>query len=199
MIPKIIFRYSPIYDSDYRNSDRIKKKLEDKGLTYPSVKEIFHEIENIEPLWSKVGSNVLKAISKITGLKWKEVKVICYVIGYGRSFSDPLTIRLHETPDLFIDTLVHEMIHQIQIQNNELSKKWYSYIDKIYASETVLTKNHIIVHAVHKEIYLTLFDKKRLETDIKESGLSKDYARSWEIVEKEGHKNIINKFKEVTK
>lgn len=199
MIPKIIFRYSPIYDSNYRNSDIIKKKLEDKGLTYPSPKEIFHEIENIEPLWSKVESNVLKAISKISGLKWKEAKVICYVIGHGRSFSDPLTIMLHETTDLFIDTLVHEMIHQIQIQNNELSKKWYSYIDKIYAGETVLTKNHIIVHAVHKEIYLTIFDKKRLETDIKESGLSKDYARSWEIVEKEGHKNIINKFKEVTK
>lgn len=199
MIPKIIFRYSPIYDSDYRNSDKIKKKLEDKGLTYPSAKEIFHEIEKIKPLWGKIESEVLKAISRITGLKWKEKDITCYVIGYGRSFSDPLTIRLHETPELFIDTLVHEMIHQIQIQNNDLAKKWYSYLDKVHNNETNLTKNHIIVHAIHKKIYLELFNEDRLKLDIKTSQNDVDYARSWEIVEKEGYENIIKKFKELAK
>lgn len=199
MIPKIIFRYSPLYDSNYRDSDKIKERLKEKGLTYPSTKEIFNEIEKIKPLWSGIESDALKSISEITGLNWKEKDIVCYVIGFGRSFSDPLTIKIHETPELFIDTLVHELIHHMQVQNNEQSKKWYSYLDKNYSNETSLTKNHIIVHAVHKKIYLTLFDKKRLETDIKDSGLSKDYARSWEIVEKEGYENLIKKFKQLTK
>lgn len=199
MLPKIIFRYSPIYDEDYRTSERIKDKLKEKGLTYPSKKEIFNRIEEVNQIWSKIGNDVLKNISKISSLKWKEKDITCYVIGFGRSFSDPLTIKLHDSVNDFIDTLVHELIHNIQIQNNEKCKKWYNYLNENYSKESVLTKNHIIVHAIHKEIYLSLFSQERLKEDIRTSALSPDYKKSWEIVEEEGHENLIKKFRKLTK
>ena len=57
------------------------------------------------------------------------------------------------------------------------------------------TKNHIFVHALHKEIYLKLFDEKRLKRDIEKCQKHEDYKRAWEIVEKEGYKNIIKEFR----
>jgi len=100
----------------------------------------------------------------------------------------------------FIDTLTHELIHQIHIQNgkkvNELQK---NYIPKKYPNESQLTSNHIFVHAIHKKIYLSLFNKTRLNRDIKRCEKSPDYKRAWEIVEKEGYENLINKFRELTK
>ena len=58
-----------------------------------------------------------------------------------------------------------------------------------------MTNSHILLHAVHKEIYLRLFDEKRLKRDIKKCQKYKDYKRSWEIVEKEDYENIINEFR----
>jgi len=125
--------------------------------------------------------------------------VLCYLIGFGRPFSDPLTLRLYDNKKYFIDTLTHEMIHQIQIQNQVINRKWRKYIETKYKKETQTTRNHLLVHAVHYKIYLKLFDKRRLNRDIKSSDKHPEYKRSWEIVKEEGSENIINKFRELTK
>ncbi len=200
MISKIRFRYSQLYDNNYRGSNLIQESLKKKGLEYPTHEKIRDFIKEVEPKWNKIEEKVLSSISKISGLKWKEKQVWCYVIGCGRSFSDPLTVKVHETKEDFIDTLVHEMIHQIQIQNEDIvNKNWGDYLYKNYPKETRVTRNHLIVHAIHKEIYLKIFGKKRLIKDIKESQASIDYKKSWGIVGKNRHKNIIKQFRKAIK
>lgn len=195
MIPKIRFRYSYVYDRRYRDSPRMKRLLKKRGKKYPSSEKILTYIKRIEPSWKKNEKKILREISKIMGLKWKEKEIICYVIGFGRGFSDPLTVKVFKNKNDFVDTLVHEMIHQIQFQNHDLWRKWAVYLRNNYKNKSRMTNSHILLHAVHKEIYLRLFDEKRLKRDIKKCQKYADYKRSWKIVEKEGHENIIKEFR----
>ena len=204
MIPKIIFRYSSIYDELFKSnlekyyevskSEHTKKVLED----YPSRKRIGNYVKKIEPLWKEKEKKVLEAISKISGLKWQEIFIKVYIVGKCRPFSDPLTICPHKKNYEFIDVLTHELIHQIQTQNSKIFKKWLDHMKKKYGKESRITKSHIFLHAVHKKIYLEIFDKKRLNKNLKRS-IRPEYARAWQIVEEEGYENIIKKFREVIK
>ncbi|MAG79097.1 hypothetical protein CMI40_01850 [Candidatus Pacearchaeota archaeon] len=199
MIPKIIFRYSRIYDQKFRDSKLIQKNLIKRNHKYPSIKKIENYIKKIEKLWKKEGEKILKEIAKITGFKWKEKEIICYVIGIGGCFSDPLTIKIFKNTSYFIDVLTHELIHQIQTQNHNLFIKWFNYIRKNYKDEPKTTKSHILLHAVHWKLLETLFDKERVKKIIKKHNDFKDYKRAWKIVEEVGAEDIIKKFKLITK
>ena len=201
MIPKIEFRYSSIYDEKYKNNERIIESLKKENRQFPSEKEISDYIKKIEIIWKKEGSKVLKEISNEYGLKWTENKVICYIVGIGKPFSDPLTIMMYDDVKRFIYILSHELIHQITIQNkgNYNLKKWSEYIEKRYSKEKIITLRHILLHAVHYKIYLVLNKKEIFDKNINLDIERLDYKRSWQIVQEEGYKNIIKKFREVTK
>lgn len=87
-------------------------------------------------------------------------------------------------------------MHQIQFQNSERTKAWWKYIETKYKKESRLTKNHILLHAVHWQLYLNLYNKSRLERNMKSDEEHTDYKRSWEIVQREGYKKIISDFRE---
>ena len=68
----------------------------------------------------------------------------------------------------------------------------YSEVDDISV------RNHIFVHAVHEFIYRHVIkDENRLHGDKERMKKIKAtvYVKSWEIVERDGYKNILNKFK----
>ena len=202
MIPEIEFRYSNIYDDSYRNYLWVQKRLKKEKRKYPSHREILNYIKKIEEVWDKIEKNVLKELSNISGLKWKEKKIICYVVGYANPFSDPLTIPIYiKDYDYFIDILIHELIHQIFTQEGNLdkSKKSWNYLFKKYKKETWNTKIHIPLHAIHSQIYLKFFNKNRMQKDISYVSGFKDYKRSWEIVLKETPDKIIKDFKRIIK
>lgn len=196
MIPKIIFRYSWIYNNFLRTMRREKKK------DYPSRKEILSYIKKAEKTWERDEKKVFKEISKIAGLEWKEKFIYCYMVTEGEfSLSDPMTLVVYKKGsfrdlDVFVDYLVHESIHRIfSARDNFLScKKAWDYINRKYKKETRKTRIHIMVHAVHEHIYLKFYSKKRLERDIKWAKKHEDYRRAWEIVQGEGYDNIIKEF-----
>lgn len=202
MIPKIEFRYSGIYDKRYRESLSINENLKKMNLVYPSVNKIKNYIVKVEKIWKKEGKRILSEISKIVGLAWKEQKIIVYVLGVGRAFSDPVTVSIlrYGNKNDFIDSVTHELIHQIESQNAEKFRKWEKkFLLKKYRNESITTKNHILLHAVHKEIFLKVYGRKRLNRQIKSHSKYPGYKRAWEIVEEEGEDNIIKDFHEVIK
>jgi len=190
MIPKIIFRYSPIYDELW--GEKRGKKIKD----YLSSKKILNYIKKVEKLWRKDEKKVLTELSKIIKLKWKEKQIYCYVVERCIPFSDPLTLPVYEKyPDYFIDVLIHELIHQlIFTQNEEETRKAWNYIWRKYKRETKKTKTHIPLHAIHTHIYLKFYDEERLKRDIKLLSHLKDFKKSWKIVRKEGYQKIIKEF-----
>ena len=168
---KVIFRYSWIYDEQWKNLTNRKTSW---NKPYPSAKKIQKFIKKAGKLWHKDERQVLQTMEKITGLKWKK-DVTCYVVGNCIPFSEPLTLPVIEKyPDYFIDTLVHELLHQfLFIQNESETKKAWSFIFQKYRKESLNTKIHIPVHAVHKNIYLKIgliFCQRRQRWSAKDVG-----------------------------
>lgn len=199
---KVRFVYSWPYDQRYRDSPRIQKILKSKGKTYPSEKKIKSYIKKIEKIWLRHEKKVLTELSRITGLKWDKEPIKCYVIGVGRPFSDPLTIRVCNNTDRFIDTLIHELIHQFfgqDVNKNKLDT-YRKYVLKKYKGESKITRNHILLHSIYLQLYLKMFDKRRINIDIKKcQEILPEHSRSWDIVSEEDPENIIKKFRELTK
>lgn len=184
---KINFKYSWIYDQKWKTSLK-NNEMQDK---YPSPKEIKKYIELQKIKWSKYESKILLEISQITGLDWQESEIYCYVVGSCKAFSDPLTLSMKADKN-FIDILIHELIHQIQIQNAKKLLKSYATLKSKYPEDSIITINHIILFAVYMKLYLKLFGKKRLQKN--KPSKNKEYVRAWEIVEKKGFENILKEF-----
>ena len=154
MIPKIRFIYSSVYDSMYRNSLEIKKTLKKYGREYPPTKNVFKYTEQIENSWKKEGNKILREISKITGLKWKEKEIKCYVIGWGRCFSDPLTIRMYKNKNKFTD------------MNENFDLKKFSKVDKYKNKDIKLFLNGIesnLLFDEGKKVYIMNSLKKQVK------------------------------------
>jgi len=186
LIPKVIFKYSWIYDQKFKKCVKTRN--------YPSTKKIMNYIKKLEKIWSKIDKEILRELSKASRLKWKSKFIYCYVVGKCVPFSDPLTLPVYKNLDCFIDALIHELIHQLFVQNSEETKRSWRYIYKKYSNESFTTQIHIPLHAFHSHIYLKFFDEERLKQDIKRVKKLKDYRKSWEIVEREGYGKIINEF-----
>ncbi len=188
MIPRVIFRHSHSYDGIYKDIHHSK--------SYPKEQEITKYINNVQGEWIKINKKILKEIERITGLEFKDDKIICYIVGKAIPIADPLTIPFYKNTDHFIDTLIHELIHILFTQYGNLikAKNSWKYIFNKYKDESFETKIHIPLHAVHTHIYTTFFSIERLEHDIKDLFNLKTYRRSWQIVTKDGHANIIQEF-----
>jgi hypothetical protein len=201
MTPKVEFRWSWIYEQSY-HSQTLKLKEFDY---YKSAKKINDFISKIKKDWVLVEKKIFDTLSIETNLEWKEEKIICYVIKRSSFFpiSDPLTIPIEFEGERvfslnsprFIDMLIHELIHNLFIQNEEKTEKYFQQIFDNYPEEEFDTIIHLIVHALHKKIFLKIFDDKRLKKEINSNRLYPAYKKSWEIVNKKGEDEIINEFK----
>lgn len=196
MIPKIRFEYSWIYDSVFEENFK-KNPPHFAPKKYPSPEKIKKFIEEVKPLWKKYENKVLIELSKVSGLKWKDSEIKAYVVGITYPFSDPLTLPKYKDKTWFIDCLIHELIHQLFTQkNNEIiSKDSWNFTYKKYKKESLKTKIHIPLHAIHKHIYLKFFGEGRLERELSFMSKHEGYRQSWQIVNEEGHQNIIKEFK----
>jgi len=163
-----------------------------KKLPYPSDRKIEKYIKEAEKEWRKIENKILQSLSEITRIKWKEKEVFCYVIGRGVPISDPLTMEIYEKRiDWFIDVMIHELIHRLFCQEDNL-KKFYKLGEKY--KKDIHTTVHIVLNAIHKEVYLKFFNKKRLLREIKIFSNYPEYKEAWDFVEKNDYKKIIKDF-----
>lgn len=189
MTPEIIFKYSRIYDQNWKEWIKLYKH---KDKEYPLPQKVQNFIKKVERLWRKDEKKVLEEISKITGLKWKEKTIVCYVVGNCTVFSDPLTLRVYKEPDYFIDALIHELIHY---GDPSQSSRVWKYFNQKYKKESARTIAHILVNAFHWHIFLKFYGEKRLQEWAKFLSVMPFMKRSWEIIREEGYWNIIDDFR----
>ena len=103
MIPKVIFKYSEIYDKILERENTYIQQSQKSREIKLSSKEILNYILNIEEIWKKDEKAILIELSKITFLKWKQEEIFCYIVKNSIPFSDPLTIPIYKKfPDYFI-------------------------------------------------------------------------------------------------
>ena len=195
MIPKVEFRYSWIYDENLKDWIKRNPSNQRKDFTPEDLRKYAKEIEK---KWRKYAPKILKEIQKISSLRWKEKKIICYIVSRAIPFSDPLTMPIFKDKNRFIDVLTHELIHQIFTQEGNLKQAEMSwdYFFKKYKEENYKVQIHIPLQAIHKHIYLKLFNEKRFEEELRIMGNYKDYKKAWEIVNTSDYKELIKEFKD---
>jgi len=201
MIPKINFKWSFIYQEEIHLPKSIKYNREF------SEKYVKNFIKEVSGKWEKIGNDILKYMEDITNLKWKKSEIECYVIEVSQfgPISDPLTIPISLfckdqisslSVDRFIDMLIHELIHNLFVQNEDkIMDNYFNYLIKKYKGVGWNAAIHVPVHAIHKEIFMKFFDNKRLQSEIDACSYYPEYSKAWEIVMKEGSKRIIKTMK----
>lgn len=178
--PELWIYYSNIYD---------KRIHEWKGLKYKDFSTEGYEYrKRLQEIWDKVERKVFNTISKVSGLEWHKPIIDCYVVQKAIPFSMPLTIRIKKDMEDQIETIIHELIHNILVQNRDRRKK-KDY--RRYGKLSKTTKIHILVNAIEKETLLKIYGKRKTKRLIKKYEKWPDYKKAWEIVEKEGSKKII--------
>ncbi|HQF83291.1 MAG TPA: hypothetical protein PLA55_03880 [Candidatus Pacearchaeota archaeon] len=198
---EIDFKWSWIYESVIHNPT-VKEEF-----NYEEYEKFINSfLDRVKPIWKNKEKEILSYIEEITELKWKNENIPMYLIKISSLFpiSDPLTIPIQlESEDeiitlskeRFIDMLVHEIIHNFFIQNEEEIGDYFNFILEKYKDEEFDTSIHLLLHAIHKKIFLKYFDEERLNGEIEMNSYYPAYKRSWEIVNKVGEDNIIKEFK----
>ena len=177
--------------------DRLFKEISEKNKgKYPGFKNIQNKINSFQKAWRPVEKKVLRGLIKILDLNFRQNTIDVFIVGKCRSFSNPMVISSHYAKDDFVDVLTHEILHRLLTDNMNdrlnVSEIW----DMMFPGERMTVRNHVLVHAVHKHIYLDILKSpKRLKNDIKTSSKFPDYKRSWDIVEERGYLVIIADFK----
>ena len=193
---RVAFRYSPIYDEQCRAAFELLPK---HARPYPDTKTTTAFMRRLEKEWRKNEHAVFASIQQFSGIKWTVKEHICYVVGSGDPFSDPLTMPVFapQAPiDYASDVLCHELIHRNLIESS-FEAKWKKVLAKLkkrYPKDTENAFIHVLVHAIHEHIFLSLFSEERLKRDRRIMSAYPDYRRAWEIVEKVGAKKILETY-----
>lgn len=150
-----------------------------KGWIPPTENYAKDEAIIFEKAWNKVGSTIINGICKSTGLKFKRNYIPVYIVsGNPRSYSNPIVVSSRRSIDEFIDSLTHELIHCLFVDNKD-SK----FIQK--ANET-LKNDHVALYAVMESV---------LPGTISASGdkakVNMKYEAAKSFVKAKGFKNIL--------
>ncbi|MDO8617313.1 MAG: hypothetical protein Q7N87_00230 [Candidatus Uhrbacteria bacterium] len=195
-IPHVTFRYSPIYDEQWRAAFDLLPKHE---RPYPDVKTTMVFMHRLEKEWRKNEQNTFKAIQKYSGIRWTIKEHLCYVVGSGDPFSDPLTMPVFapQAPiDYVSDVLCHELIHRNMIEP-AFAIRWKRIFGKLqqkYPKDNENVLVHVVVHAIHDQIFKNIFSEDRLLREKRIMSVHPDYRRAWEIVDSIGAENFIKKY-----
>ena len=158
-------------------------------------------VADYQKAWKPVEQKILMGMTEKLGLSFRQNIIDVNIAPWFNAFSDPMVIGVMQEPDVFVDTLTHELLHRLLTDNTAiphetlLLSEWQKLFGKNHTFGTVV---HIPVHAVHKAIYLdVLKDPKRLERDIANNKQyeATDYIAAWDYVEKHDYKEIIEKLK----
>lgn len=156
-------------------------------------------VAEYQKAWKPVEQKILMGMTERLELSFRQNIIDVNIAPWFNAFSDPMVIGVMQEPDLFVDTLTHELLHRLLTDNTtvpyetQLLAEWQKLFGRNHTFGTVV---HIPVHAVHKAIYLeVLKDPKRLERDIANNKKyeATDYIEAWDYVEKHDYKNIIEK------
>lgn len=151
--------------------------------------------------WKPFEKKILTGLCNTLDLSYRQNIIDVYIAPWFRAFSDPLVIGVIQDPDLFVDSLTHELTHRLLTDNTTiphetmLLEPWQKLFGKSHSFGTIV---HIPVHAVNKAIYLDVLNEpRRLKRDIANNKKyeAEDYIAAWDYVEEHDYEEIIEKLK----
>ena len=178
--PKLYIQYSWIYDDTLH--DLCKKKLTSK-----MQKWMEKYASKANKHWQqKYNNKVFKLMSQVSGLRWQRTEMDAYVARQIIPFSIPLTLHPVKNLDELAETIIHELCHNLIVQNSGKIQPLYKKLFREFKNEPFTTKIHLLVYAIHIPVIQKLFSKKKVKQFLeatKEYKCSKAYWRAVQIVQ----------------
>lgn len=198
-LPEIKIFYNGLIDPFFIAHNKHYEKNGWNKWVPPTKEEVLKKTEELRSLWKKDEETILTAMCDITNLNFKRNLIDVHIVsGSPRDISRPLIISAHNPKENFVASLTHELIHKLFSDNIE-NGVYKEIFKDLFSEETKTTQNHIILFAILKHIYLdVLKDKEKLKKLIEKSQnhTTDEYSRAWDILNKEGYQELIEKFKE---
>lgn len=190
-IPEIRFK------SSFLLTPIIKSHIEAREWEVLPDESLETSVEEVKKTWDVSDKQILNGICEITGLEFYQDIIDVYLaLGYRGGISDPLIISARVRDKTFLSLLTHEILHRLLTDNTkkiDVKTIWEKMFPETSSQKV---RNHIVLHAIHKELLLSILnDKEELDRMITFNQKSEPYKIAWDIVEKRGHKSIINEFK----
>jgi hypothetical protein len=188
-LPRVEFRYSWQFDQDH--------KLRYTDPLYPNGDEIRSYLDHVRESWKPLKRKILKTIHKMSGLPWKEEQVVCYVVGRGVPMSDPLTLPCYkDKPDLFVEKLIYMLCERHLLHNKSLEARsvFWEAMFRNLREDGVKVSYMIPVNALFKEIMSTKLNSM-IDRDESLLTTNLDYRRAWELLDKIGHRKVLEAFR----
>ena len=146
--------------------------------------------------WSEFDTAILTGITDLLDLRFYLPVIDVTLAPMVPSFSTPLIINYRYSPDEFVDTLAHELIH-VLLNDNKEQVDFGEFMKAHWPQEEPKTRIHVLVHAVLEHLYLNvLHEPERLSRDVSSQGQNIPYRRAWAIVEEESSDNIVKDIRE---
>ena len=151
--------------------------------------------------WKKTGPKIVKGLEKVTGLTFAPNIIDCYIANtkFKGNISNPLIIGGAYKPADFVFVLTHELVHLLADDNQE-DYNWHEVAKKLYPKEEKFVAYHIMTNAIQEALYTDVL--KNIDLVIQfismsdELYLGETHKPAWDIVEREGYKSVLQKFKD---
>ena len=187
-------------------SQHLHKLWAQEGAILADDEHMKKIVKAYQKAWNPKEKIILEAVCKLYGLSFRQNVIDVHIAPWFSAFSDPLVIGVKYTPDEFVDTLSHELLHRLFTDNTNLPYRTNKLLDewkRLFGDEhDFSTLVHIPVHAGLKYIYLdVLKEPERLERDIKSSKANEKtwgtpYINAWNYVEGHDYKDINRALKQ---
>ncbi len=190
---KLNFTYSEVYDE-------ILSAMSEEPYNENQASELKLEIKKLNDFWNKKGSRFISTIENSSKLKFNK-DIDCYIVKNLPyvAFSNPLTVKVDKNINRTNITLIHELIHDLFVQNQE--QFWV--LEEKFPNESHDLKVHFPVLLVQRKVLEVLYGKKYTEKVIKEEMRIEDLSLIWPKVNdyyknfKNYKKGIINFLREI--
>lgn len=148
--------------------------------------------------WWSVGPSILRRLSQITGIRWRERVIICTLTPVYTQ-ADPLLIPPYKDPDWFIHVLTHELIHQLLRQGkaNTVQQR-LERLHRIHRRYPKNVREHIMVHAIHGIVMQKLLRNGRrlLIRELRWATKYPEYALAWRIARRRGFASVARELRD---
>lgn len=170
---------------------------------YPSEAQVQKRLREYRATWDVHGDRLLEALCQRFNLRFRQSEIEMFIVRNALPIASPLTIDTRRAPQHFLDLACHELLHRL-FANNTLGLAPRKIFPKMFPGEAHNVQGHVLVHAGLQYLYEEVWKQpSRTHRDINIARARQtrrirptpDYARSWQIVEKRGYRELIAEFK----
>lgn len=195
--PEIRIKYSKLLDNYFASLFAYKKTQGLVGVdaVYPDESQTTAKIPDFQAHWD-VKKEVLGFMQETLGLQFYKPVIEVFVVGNMKGgISSPIVIDGMYSAERFVDTLIHELAHDL-ISDNKQQIAIRKILPAIAPNEHPLTVSHVVIYALLVKIYNEFFkDPSRVIIQKEVDASSPEYTRAWELVDIQGADSILVQFK----